>query len=487
MALHVDEAQYWAWSQELAWGYYSKPPLIAALMAGSTALFGHDELGVKAWSSLLTAATALVLGGWVAAMSADARRGALAALLALASPLLLLLSWAATTDVPLLLMWSLAAWALWSALQQPTSAIRWGLLGAAVGAGVLSKYTMLAFIPGALLAAVALRPAAMRWLPMLRGGLLASVVACVIVAPHLAWNAQAGWPTWRHTADITLQRNDDAAARGALAFALGQAVLLGPLALAWLAWSRRQADGAGQAHNATASPATVTAAQADRLQAARRFAVLLSAPLLLLGLAQAARGGANINWAAPALLGGWAWLALRLPLQPRQAAAWLAPQALAVVALLLAPGIASALGQPWPRSLDFWARMRGWDVLWAELAAPLPNTPAQVVGASRTVLAHGRYHWRTRPVQWYAWDPQRQARYHDAWRHGLDVAGLQTLLRQNQPVWLIADDPVAGSQVARLAAVQADPLASAHWTDPLSGQTRALWAWQLHPLPPKAP
>ena len=26
--LYVDEAQYWFWGQELAWGYYSKPPLI---------------------------------------------------------------------------------------------------------------------------------------------------------------------------------------------------------------------------------------------------------------------------------------------------------------------------------------------------------------------------------------------------------------------------------------------------------------------------
>lgn len=26
--LFVDEAQYWLWGRELAWGYFSKPPLI---------------------------------------------------------------------------------------------------------------------------------------------------------------------------------------------------------------------------------------------------------------------------------------------------------------------------------------------------------------------------------------------------------------------------------------------------------------------------
>ena len=27
--LSFDEAQYWAWSQDFAFGYYSKPPLVA--------------------------------------------------------------------------------------------------------------------------------------------------------------------------------------------------------------------------------------------------------------------------------------------------------------------------------------------------------------------------------------------------------------------------------------------------------------------------
>ena len=46
--LHVDEAQYWWWSTELAWGYYSKPPMIAALIHLSTTLFGDGVVGVRA-------------------------------------------------------------------------------------------------------------------------------------------------------------------------------------------------------------------------------------------------------------------------------------------------------------------------------------------------------------------------------------------------------------------------------------------------------
>ena len=48
ISLFFDEAQYWDWAQDLDWGYYSKPPGIAALIWVSTRLFGDGLLGVKA-------------------------------------------------------------------------------------------------------------------------------------------------------------------------------------------------------------------------------------------------------------------------------------------------------------------------------------------------------------------------------------------------------------------------------------------------------
>src|SRR5690242_6829378 len=43
LELDFEEAQYWHWAQQLAWGYYSKPPLVAWLIAATTALFGDGE------------------------------------------------------------------------------------------------------------------------------------------------------------------------------------------------------------------------------------------------------------------------------------------------------------------------------------------------------------------------------------------------------------------------------------------------------------
>ena len=59
ISLFFDESQYWDWSRHLDWGYYSKPPFIAALIWLSTHLFGSGVLGVKALGMLTYPATAL--------------------------------------------------------------------------------------------------------------------------------------------------------------------------------------------------------------------------------------------------------------------------------------------------------------------------------------------------------------------------------------------------------------------------------------------
>ena len=37
--LHFDEAQYWSWSKDLEWGYFSKPPVLAWIISISSTIF----------------------------------------------------------------------------------------------------------------------------------------------------------------------------------------------------------------------------------------------------------------------------------------------------------------------------------------------------------------------------------------------------------------------------------------------------------------
>src|SRR5579875_3946103 len=59
--LYPDEAQYWLWSLHPAFGYYSKPPVVAWLIALTTGLFGESELAVRLSAPLLHFGTALVI------------------------------------------------------------------------------------------------------------------------------------------------------------------------------------------------------------------------------------------------------------------------------------------------------------------------------------------------------------------------------------------------------------------------------------------
>jgi 4-amino-4-deoxy-L-arabinose transferase-like glycosyltransferase len=45
--LFVDEAQYWSWLRELAFGYFSKPPLLAWLIAGAEKVCGVSEACIR--------------------------------------------------------------------------------------------------------------------------------------------------------------------------------------------------------------------------------------------------------------------------------------------------------------------------------------------------------------------------------------------------------------------------------------------------------
>ena len=59
--LFYDEAQYWSWSRDLAFGYYSKPPLLAWLIAVAEQACGSAEWCVRAPAPILYCATSLVV------------------------------------------------------------------------------------------------------------------------------------------------------------------------------------------------------------------------------------------------------------------------------------------------------------------------------------------------------------------------------------------------------------------------------------------
>jgi 4-amino-4-deoxy-L-arabinose transferase-like glycosyltransferase len=201
--LAEDEAHYWTWSRALDWSYYSKGPGVAWAIAASNAVcaplgLADSEFAVRLPATLFAGIFALALADLSRRASGRASAAWVAALLSIVIPVYYASGLLMTIDMPLLAMWAIAAWGAWRAIIEDWRP-GWLVLGAAIGIGVLFKYTMLLLIPGLLIgwwlaraSHSPSRPAAARW--KIAGGLLAMLG----LVPILVWNAQRGWPTIAH-------------------------------------------------------------------------------------------------------------------------------------------------------------------------------------------------------------------------------------------------------------------------------------------------
>jgi 4-amino-4-deoxy-L-arabinose transferase-like glycosyltransferase len=145
--LWVDEAQYWGWSKELAAGYFSKPPLIAWLIHDTTNIFGNSLFGIRVSAPVLHYFTAIFIF-LIAAELLDKRTAFYSSIIYITLPAVAISSSFISTDVPLLFFWAAALYFLVAFSKYEGSRSYMLLLAYAVcvGLGLLSKYTMAAFV-----------------------------------------------------------------------------------------------------------------------------------------------------------------------------------------------------------------------------------------------------------------------------------------------------------------------------------------------------
>ncbi len=195
-SLYADETQYWLWSQSLDWGYFSKPPMIAWVIAATTALFGDADWAVRLAAPILHLVSASFLG-LAAARLFGPRAGFWAAALWMLMPAVWLSSIIIATDAVMMAGWSLGLYALIRLRERP----HWGwaiALGAAAGWAFLSKYATVYFLIGTGIAILVDKPAR-RALLSLQGAAALSVFGAII-SGNLLWNAANEFATVSHTA-----------------------------------------------------------------------------------------------------------------------------------------------------------------------------------------------------------------------------------------------------------------------------------------------
>lgn len=195
--LFFDEAQYWYWAKNLSWGYYSKPPVVAWVIALTTSIFGDGELGIRISSPIAHMLTAIVIY-YLAKELYDRKSGFYAALAYATLPAVTFSSTMVSTDPFLLLFWSLALLCFVKSIR--TGKIRWWLFTAiAAGFGLLSKYNMLIFAISALLYLLFSKDKKKHLFSIWFW--LAGILAFVIFLPNLLWNFDNGFASFLHTKD----------------------------------------------------------------------------------------------------------------------------------------------------------------------------------------------------------------------------------------------------------------------------------------------
>lgn len=382
--LFFDEAQYWSWSLEPAFGYYSKPPLIAWLIALSTGVCGMSEFCIRLPAPLLhtaTAAAIYVLGRQLY----DVRTGITAATVYATLPAVSLSSGIISTDIPLLLCWA-AALIGFAALFETKAWWPVAVLGLALGLGLNAKYAMAWFIlcAGVYLLATPERRGLLRDLRLWA----ALALGVALIVPNLLWNLSNSFATFSHTADNAKWGGALLHPGKMLEFFAAQFGVFGPILFAGLLAVTRRA-------------------WLERLPEPDRLLLAFALPVLAAITVQALLSRAHANWAAVSYVSATVLVSATMLRQP--ASGWLRASFAVHLAVLALLAVGTALAGRVALPADPFARTLGWrevaQATQAELerARKAGTSYKAVISDERAVTAELLYYMRGEPTAVMAW------------------------------------------------------------------------------------
>jgi 4-amino-4-deoxy-L-arabinose transferase-like glycosyltransferase len=286
--LFTDEAQYWSWSRELALGYYSKPPLIAWIIAAAEPVCGDSEYCVRLPSVLIHLATSIVIY-LIGRRLISERVGFWSAITFATLPGISLSSGIISTDVPLLFAWAVALLAFAELVIVPSTSMAI-LLGLALGVGLNAKYAMAYFV---VCAAVFFLIAPERRAILRQHYLgLSLAITAALVTPNILWNIGHGFSTFAHTADNANWTGTLFHPGRAVEFIASQFGVFGPIMFAalMLIGARALVDG---------RRGTLASTRGEE-----RLLIAFSLPVVMILVIQALLSRSLANWAAPAYVAG---------------------------------------------------------------------------------------------------------------------------------------------------------------------------------------
>ena len=404
--LDIEEAQYWDWSQHLAFGYFSKPPLIAWINASSGLVCGSTEECIRAPAPLFYFGASLLV--FLAAKELyDSRTGLWAGLACMLAPGVSFSARIMTTDVPLLFFWALALLAYVKLMRG--GSWRWAIvLALAFGLGLNAKYAMAYFLLGVLLAGLVsgdarrLLKRPVLWLALF-GGIL-------MLTPNILWNAQNHFATAGATADYVHKALafEEPLEFLAAQFGVAGPIVFGTLLVLFAFFGSRNLNGDDRAMLAFAAP-----------------------PLVVIVANGVWSGAANANWAAPALISAFIVTAAVLVRAGmwRTLAAGLAFGAIAQGLLLVGDTVADRLTVPGlGDNADIYQRVLGWDDLGEDVGRLAVTSGAAAVAVERRWEESALNYYLRGKLPVYIWSGSPQPTNHFDMVYPLAADGPQPIL-----------------------------------------------------------
>jgi len=189
-----DEAHYWDWSRHLSLSYYSKPPMVAYIIALFTKIFGNNELGVRFGALFLSVLIIPLTFKISKELFKDEKLALFSSILTQIIPIYATGGILMTIDPPLVFFFSLSTYFFYKAIN--SFPWYWYLLGISIGLGLLSKYTM-AFILISVILYLLFSKKDRFWLYR-KEPYLMLFICLILFLPVIIWNSKNQWVTFKH-------------------------------------------------------------------------------------------------------------------------------------------------------------------------------------------------------------------------------------------------------------------------------------------------
>ena len=362
LEISADEAQYWLWSNDLKWGYFSKPPIIAWVIFLSTSILGVSEFSIRFFAPILHTITAILIYKLSRDIYGDKNNIAFtSAIVWLSLPIIGVGSFLISTDTPLMLIWTASLLAINYAKDKKRVSM-WLFAGSIAGIGMLAKYASI-YLPLGIMIWFLLfyKDKTYKKLKYLIFYLLGFVI---FASPNLIWNLNNNFNTINHLSDNAVISTPNYSITGSISFILSQVAVLGPILFfvsiisIWNFWKNNHKIN---------------------------WLLCFILPVFILMIIQGFFSEANANWSATALPGLTIFCAAYLSKYKLLSKITISSNFI-ICLIIVIISITGSLGN-YPIKSDPLRKLKGWDIYASEINKLIDNSESKIVLVNRRGVA----------------------------------------------------------------------------------------------------